>query len=296
MLLTTKAALAYTGFAFAPGDTLLVGRESAGVPDAVHQAVDARLIIPLRPCQRSLNVSPGGGNGIGRGAAPDRPISAGRIAAIRGEATRSEEGFSLFQLSLLHAGGLIALAQVLMIDIVLAGDNAVVIGMAAARVPETLRRKVILWGLAAAVVLRVGLAVIAVQLMQIIGLTLAGGILLLWVCWRFWRDISGAHKAAHAAPPDANAPLKKAVLRIVLADVSMSLDNVLAVAGASRGHLDVLVIGLLLSVALMGAAATMIAKLLERWRWISYIGLAIVLYVALSMIWHGGGDVLRAMG
>ena len=205
------------------------------------------------------------------------------------------EGMNL-HLTLLEPGGLIALAQVLMIDIVLAGDNAVVIGLAAARVPAKLRKKVILWGLVAAVVLRIGLAVIAVSLMQVIGLRLAGGILLLWVCWRFWRDIrSGAH-GAHAGPAlDAGASLKRAILQIVLADVSMSLDNVLAVAGAARDHLDVLVIGLLLSVALMGAAANLIARLLERYRWISYLGLVIVLYVALTMIWHGGHDVWKAI-
>ena len=198
------------------------------------------------------------------------------------------------QLTLFQEGGLVALVQVLMIDIVLAGDNAVVIGLAAGRVPVALRSKVILWGLVAAVVLRVGLAVIAVSLMKVIGLTLAGGIILLWVCWRFWRDISGgAHHEASA--PDANTSLKRAVLQIVLADVSMSLDNVLAVAGAARDHLDVLVIGLLLSVGLMGAAANLIARLLERYRWISYLGLVIVLYVALTMIWHGGHDVLKAI-
>jgi len=198
------------------------------------------------------------------------------------------------ELTLLQPGGLVALAQVLMIDVVLAGDNAVVIGLAAARVPPALRPKVILWGLAAAVALRVGLAVVAVSLMQIIGLTLAGGIILLWVCWRFWRDISGA--GCHAAPEvDANTSLKRAVLQIVLADVSMSLDNVLAVAGAARDHLDVLVIGLLLSVALMGAAANLIARLLERYRWISYVGLLIVLYVALAMIWHGWEEVAKVV-
>ncbi|MBW8709039.1 MAG: TerC family protein [Alphaproteobacteria bacterium] len=199
------------------------------------------------------------------------------------------------ELTLFQPGGLFALAQVLMIDIVLAGDNAVVIGLAAARVPAPLRKKVILWGLVAAVGLRIVLAVIAVKLMQVIGLRLAGGLLLLWVCWRFWRDIrSGAH--GHDSPKmDAGASLKRAILQIVLADVSMSLDNVLAVAGAAVGHLDVLVIGLLLSVALMGTAANYIAKLLERYRWISYIGLAIVLYVAVSMIWHGGHQVLNAI-
>jgi YjbE family integral membrane protein len=199
------------------------------------------------------------------------------------------------ELTLLQPGGLIALAQVLMIDIVLAGDNAVVIGMAAARVPLGLRNKVILWGLVAAVGLRVILAVIAVSLMKVIGLTLAGGILLLWVCWRFWRDIScaGSHETRAL---EGNASLWRAMTQIVLADVSMSLDNVLGVAGAARDHLDVLVIGLLLSVGLMGAAANLIARLLERFRWISYLGLAIVLYVALSMILQGGHAVLRAIG
>lgn len=197
-------------------------------------------------------------------------------------------------LTLFDTGGLLALAQVAMIDIVLAGDNAVVIGLAAARVPPLLRRKVIMAGLAAAVVLRVGLAIVAVQLMQVIGLTLAGGILLLWVSWRFWRDISGAHAAPHAEV-DVNASLRRAILQIVVADISMSLDNVLAVAGAARDHIDVLVIGLLLSVALMGVAANFIARLLERFRWISYLGLAIVIYVAVSMVWSGSHAVMEAL-
>ena len=197
-------------------------------------------------------------------------------------------------LTLLDPGGLVALAQVLMIDVVLAGDNAVVIGLAAARVPHDLRRKVILFGLAAAVLLRVAMALVAVQLMQIIGLTLAGGILLLWVSWRFWRDISGGHTKEHGEV-NPNASLRQAIIQITLADVSMSLDNVLAVAGAAREHLDVLVIGLLMSVALMGAAANLIARLLERWRWISYLGLAIVVYVAVSMIWSGSQDVIEAL-
>ena len=200
----------------------------------------------------------------------------------------------MIHLTLFDQGGLFALAQVLMIDVVLAGDNAVVIGLAAARVPPNLRRKVILFGLAAAVLLRVAMAFVAVQMMQIIGLTLAGGILLLWVSWRFWRDISGSHGHQHAEI-DPNASLRRAIMQITLADVSMSLDNVLAVAGAARDHLDVLVIGLLMSVALMGAAANLIARLLERYRWISYVGLAIVIYVAGSMIWSGSQDVLKAM-
>jgi YjbE family integral membrane protein len=197
-------------------------------------------------------------------------------------------------LTLFQPGGLIALAQVVMIDIMLAGDNAVVIGLAAARLPAAMRRKVILWGLGAAVGLRVGLALIAVSLLAVIGLTLAGGILLLWVSWRFWRDISGAHKPkAHAS--SSGASFRRAIAQIVIADISMSLDNVLAVSGAAIGHLDVLVIGLLLSVALMGAAAEMMARLLECWRWISYVGLAIVVYVALSLIWRGSHVVIGAL-
>ena len=198
------------------------------------------------------------------------------------------------ELTLFHSGGLIALAQVLMIDVVLAGDNAVVIGMAAARVPPQLRKKVIFWGLMAAVGLRIVMAAVAVKLLAIIGLTLAGGILLLWVCWRMYRDISGSKD--HAAPEiEGNASARRAIFQILVADVSMSLDNVLAVAGAARDHLDVLVLALLLSVALMGAAANVIARLLERYRWIAYIGLAIVVYVAVAMIWHGGDAVLKAI-
>ena len=197
-------------------------------------------------------------------------------------------------LTLFHEGGLWALAQVLMIDVVLAGDNAVVIGLAAARVPQEQRKKVIFWGLIAAVVLRIAMAAVAVQLLAIIGLMLAGGILLLWVCWRMWRDLAGDKQ--HIAPEiETGASVKRAITQILVADVSMSLDNVLAVAGAARDHLDVLIIGLLMSVALMGAAANYIAKLLERYRWIAYIGLAIVLYVALSMIWHGYEQVAAAM-
>jgi len=197
-------------------------------------------------------------------------------------------------LTLFQPGGLVALAQVLMIDIVLAGDNAVVIGLAAARVPANLRKKVIFWGLAAAVILRIGMAAVAVKLLAVIGLTLAGGILLLWVCWRMWRDISG--EKHHDAPKiEAGASARRAIFQILVADISMSLDNVLAVAGAARDHLDVLIIGLLMSVALMGAAANYIAKLLERWRWIAYIGLAIVVYVAVAMIYHGWEEVAKVM-
>ena len=199
------------------------------------------------------------------------------------------------ELTLFHEGGLFALAQVLMIDVVLAGDNAVVIGLAAARVPVKLRKKVIFWGLVAAVALRIVMAAVAVKLLAVIGLTLAGGILLLWVCWRMWRDISGDKH--HDAPKiDAGASAKRAIFQILVADVSMSLDNVLAVAGAARDHLDVLVIGLLLSVGLMGAAANVIARLLERYRWIAYVGLAIVVYVAVMMIYHGWEEVAKILG
>jgi len=201
----------------------------------------------------------------------------------------------MMQMTLFQEGGLFALAQVLMIDVVLAGDNAVVIGLAAARVPVALRKKVIFWGLVAAVILRIAMAAVAVQLLAIIGLTLAGGILLLWVCWRMWRDISGPK--THDAPQiEGAASAKRAILQILVADLSMSLDNVLAVAGAARDHLDVLIIGLLMSVGLMGAAANFIARLLERYRWIAYIGLAIVVYVALSMIYHGWEEVAKVIG
>jgi YjbE family integral membrane protein len=198
-----------------------------------------------------------------------------------------------WHLTLFSQGGLAALAQVLMIDVMLAGDNAVVIGMAAARVPPAIRAKVIFAGLAAAVLFRLGMAVIAVRLLGIIGLTLAGGILLLWVAWRFWRDLSRHHP--NQVQMDAKGSLGRAIFQIVLADISMSLDNVLAVAGAAREHLDVLAIGLLLSVALMGAAAGLIARLLDRFRWISYLGLAVVIYVALSMIWSGSHDVTQVL-
>lgn len=198
-----------------------------------------------------------------------------------------------WHLTLFTQSGLAALIQVLIIDLVLAGDNAVVIGLAAARVPPAFRTKVIVAGLATAVLFRLGLAVIAVRLLQVIGLTLAGGILLLWVSWRFWRDIAG--QDPHQADLDPKMGIGRAIFQIVLADISMSLDNVLAVAGAARQHLDVLVIGLVLSIALMGVAAEMIARLLEKYRWISYLGLAIVVYVALSMIWSGSRDVAQAL-
>ncbi len=208
------------------------------------------------------------------------------------------------------SGELVALAQVLMIDVVLAGDNAVVIGMAAAHVPLEHRRKVIFWGLAAAVVLRIAMAAATTYLMSVVGLMLAGGILLLWVSWRLYRDIAHGHEedVGAAVTADTEAPavvtpvkaadkavVRKAILQIFLADVSMSLDNVLAVAGAAREHIEVLVIGLLMSIVLMGFAAGFVAKLLQRYHWISYVGLGIVVYVAVMMMWHGWEDVMKVM-
>ncbi|AUX76776.1 MULTISPECIES: TerC family protein [Sinorhizobium] len=191
------------------------------------------------------------------------------------------------------SAGLLALMQVIVIDLVLAGDNAVVIGLAAAGLPIEQRKKAILVGIIAATVLRIVLAAFTVQLLAIIGLLLAGGILLLWVCWKMWREIrSGGHE--ELGLDDANAPKKtfrQAATQIVVADVSMSLDNVLAVAGAAREHPTVLVFGLMLSIALMGVAATFIAKLLARYHWIAYVGLAIILYVALDMIYRGALEV-----
>lgn len=187
-----------------------------------------------------------------------------------------------------------ALLQVIMIDLVLAGDNAVVIGLAAAGLPPERRGRVILLGIAAATVLRLAFAAVAVELLEIVGLLLAGGILLLWVCWKMWRELrgQGAHRAD--ASHTVHAPRKtfaQATWQIVLADVSMSLDNVLAVAGAARDHPAALVFGLALSIVLMGVAAGFIAKLLNRHRWIGYAGLAIILYVALDMIWRGAHEV-----
>jgi YjbE family integral membrane protein len=198
-----------------------------------------------------------------------------------------------------------ALLQVILIDIAMAGDNALVIGMVAARVPRANRRKVIFWGLVAAVVLRVLLATVTASILAYIGLMFAGGILLLWVAWRLYREINPSKDERAAldaiakngdgvANPEYGLTVRDAVVRVAIADLSMSLDNVLAVAGAAMDHVWVLTIGLLLSIALMGIAATMIANLLQRHPWISYAGLIIVLYVALRMIWFGGWEIYRA--
>ncbi len=180
----------------------------------------------------------------------------------------------------------------------LAGDNAIVIGMVAAGLPQADRKKVIFAGIAAATVMRIMFAAVTVQLLQIVGLVLAGGLLLLWVCWKLWREIQEqrAHRKAASEPQAAAAAkptktMRQAVTQIVIADLSMSLDNVLAVAGIARDHVWVLVFGLVLSVALMGLAATWIARLLERHHWIAYVGLAVIFYVAVSMIVEGAQDV-----
>jgi len=194
-----------------------------------------------------------------------------------------------------------ALLQVILIDIVLAGDNAVVIGMAAAHAPKEHRAKIIFWGLAIAVVLRIALASVTTILLNVIGLMLAGGILLLWVSWRLYRDLRAHHSGPCGEVDDeklaqiGHKGVRQAIIQITLADLSMSLDNVLAVAGAAMHHVWVLVVGLILSVALMGAAANFIANMLERHRWIGYAGLLLVVYVACSMIWHGGNSVVDAV-
>jgi YjbE family integral membrane protein len=205
-----------------------------------------------------------------------------------------------------------AFLQVAMIDLVLAGDNAIVIGLAAAGLPPEQRRKAIFIGIIAATVLRVFFALIAVHLLDLVGLVLAGGLLLLWVCWKMWQELRhtaesdseaeaalgdglldiGEKPGAPAAAASRTKTLSQAVTQIVIADVSMSLDNVLAVAGASRDHEAALVLGLVLSVALMGIASAYIARLLNRHRWIAYVGLAVILFVALRMIYEGADQLL----
>lgn len=196
-----------------------------------------------------------------------------------------------------------ALFQVVMIDVALAGDNAIVVGMAAAGLPLLQRRRAILIGILAAAILRIIFSIFTVQLLKIVGLMVAGGILLLWVSWKLWREIRTSRKeeeAGEAALEDKNGnglptkTLSQAVTQIVVADVSMSLDNVLAVAGAAREHMWVLIVGLGLSVVLMGLAANVIAKLLHRYHWIAYVGLVIILYVSLAMIWDGSKMVMAA--
>ena len=201
------------------------------------------------------------------------------------------------------SGELLALVSVVLVDLVLAGDNAIVVGAVAARLPAEQRPRVILFGVLAAMVFRIAFAVVASSLLAIIGLVLAGGLLLLWVAWKMWRELEAARVAVPAgaaasggdgsstpAPPVAS--FASAIWQIVIADISLSLDNVLAVAGTARHHVWVLVFGLALSVALMGFAANLVARLIERWRWLAYLGLAVVTVVAVSMIVEGTKQVL----
>ena len=228
---------------------------------------------------------------------------------------------------MISAAELSALLQVIVVDLVLAGDNAIVVGMAAAGLPAKDRARVIAIGIAAATLMRIGFAAVTVQLLQIVGLLLAGGLVLLWVAWKLWREIrarreahraadaaaatpeAGAHEAAAATgEPDAGeseagatgpAPPKRvrdAIIQIVVADVSMSLDNVLAVAGIARDHTWVLVVGLVLSVAFMGLAAAWIARQLEHRPWIAYVGLAVIFYVAMAMIVEGAREIAAVTG
>jgi YjbE family integral membrane protein len=204
------------------------------------------------------------------------------------------------------AGAAFALWQVIMIDLVLAGDNAVVIGMAASGLPPEQRNKVVMVGIVAATVLRIAFASVTVQLLDIVGLLFAGGVLLLWVSWKLWREIreQATHDAEEGelvlegkeAPTAERKSFKSAVIQIIVADVSMSLDNVLAVAGVSREYPLILIFGLAVSVVLMGAAAVFIARLLQKHHWIAYVGFALILYVALDMMWQGWPEVAQLMG
>jgi YjbE family integral membrane protein len=200
-----------------------------------------------------------------------------------------------------------ALITVLMIDIVLAGDNAIVVGMAAAGLPAEQRRKAIFWGIAAATIMRIGFASITVQLLSVVGLVFVGGLLLLWVCWKMYRELreGGNHASEHTTeqvegvealqgeetPGAPRKTLRQAITQILIADISMSLDNVLAVAGAAKDHPYIMIIGLAFSVILMGVAATFIAKLLEKHRWIAWVGLLLILYVSIQMIYEGTQDI-----
>ena len=193
-----------------------------------------------------------------------------------------------------------ALLQVILVDLILAGDNAIVVGMVAAGLPAHQRRRVIVIGISAATIMRVLFAVATVHLLQIVGLLLAGGLLLLWVCWKLWRELRELQLAALNATNPSIAKVtpphktfSQASVQIVIADLSMSLDNVLAVAGIARDHTWVLVVGLVMSVVFMGVAASFIARLLGRHHWIAYLGLAVIFYVAMRMIVDGTDELAR---
>jgi len=209
-------------------------------------------------------------------------------------------------------GAIAALFQVVMIDLALAGDNAIVVGMAAAGLPEQQRTRAIMLGMAGATALLITFAGITTQLLKLVGLLFAGGVLLLWVCWKMWRELRATAKQEEDAVEamtglDINADgtvagyaprktLAQAAGQIIIADISMSLDNVLAVAGAAREHPVVLIFGLSLSIFLMGAAARFIAGLLHRYRWLAYLGLGVILYVALGMVFRGARELTPVVG
>lgn len=197
------------------------------------------------------------------------------------------------------------MCQVVFIDLVLAGDNAVVVGIVAAGVAPELRRRVIMGGIAMAVILRIMFAAVTMQLLDIFGLTLAGGLLLLWVCWKLYRELREQREEAigvstldeddgRSVMPQKT--IRQAIVQVAIADFSMSLDNVLAIAGAATDHPRAMIFGLILSVVLMGVGATYIAHLLQRHHWIAYLGLALIGYVAVSMIWRGGVEVVAYAG
>lgn len=201
--------------------------------------------------------------------------------------------------ALFSAQSLAVLGEVIVIDLALAGDNAVVVGSLAAGLPSKQQKRVILVGTIAALVLRIGFALAATWLLRFVGVLAAGGVLLLWVAWKMWRELRSPAK--HDGKNAASAKsFGRAVLAVAVADVSMSLDNVLGVAGAARDHPAILVFGLLFSVAMMGLAANVIAKVIDRHRWIAFVGLAVILWVAVSMIYDGMTDrklgVLPALG
>lgn len=188
---------------------------------------------------------------------------------------------------------LTALFQVIVIDIVLSADNAIIVGVAAAGLPPDLRRRAIIYGIAGAAIIRIICAVFVVQLLNIVGLLLAGGLLLAWVCWRMWRELREAEEEGNPSLHRDAEPtsMKTAMINIVIADVTMSLDNVLAVAGAARDHVGIMIFGLILSVALMGAVANYVARVIQKYKWIAFIGLAVIVYVAGSMIWRGVEEI-----
>jgi len=240
-----------------------------------------------------------------------RRHNAGELARSSGHTggPAAESRFSL--MDFISTAELIALAQVVLVDLVLAGDNAIVVGIAVAGLPAQQRWRVMVLGIAAATLLRIVFASFTVQLLDIIALLLAGGVLLLWVCWKLWRELRSGrlvdmsalgapHEVGVEAPNGAVAAptktMRQAVTQIIVADVSMSLDNVLAVAGVAREHAWVLVFGLVLSVAFMGLAAAVIARLLARFHWIAYVGLAIIFYVSLRMIFDGTIEIVEATG